>query len=93
MKVTIDISDREWWELTELAEQRGVKVADMVKIALTTPHTITQTDMIQALNKAGLPDADIAGRLNLTVGYVAQRRRWLGLKPNRRPALWGSDAA
>lgn len=88
MKVTIDVPDREWWHLTDLAEQRGVKVSDMVKLTLTTAHTITQTDYIRTLNASGLPDADIADQLGLTVGYVAERRRWMGLKANRRPAVW-----
>jgi hypothetical protein len=88
VKITIDVPDREWWTLADLAERRGVKVSQMVKLTLTTNHTITQLDVIRSLVDAGLPDADIADRLGLTVMYVAGKRRWMGLKPNRRPAIW-----
>lgn len=89
MKVTVNISDREWWHLSELAEKNDAKISDMVMLGLKKTGAMTQDDMIHALVKAGLPDADIAGRLGIFVYQVATRRRWMGLKPNKRPANWG----
>ena len=91
MRVTVNISDREWWHLSEMAEQHGVKVSDLVLLGLRKAPTVTQDDIIHALVKSGLPDADIADRLGIFVYQVATRRRWMGLKANRRPANWGQE--
>lgn len=93
MKVTINITDREWWHLSELADQHGVKVADLVMLGLKKAPTVTQDDIIRALVNAGLPDADIADRLGMLLHRVATRRRWMGLKANRRPGNWGNERA
>lgn len=91
MKVTVNITDREWWHLSELAEAHGVKVTDLVMLGLKKAPTVTQDDIIRALVNSGLPDADIADRLGILVYRVAARRRWMGLKANKRPANWGNE--
>lgn len=91
MKVTVNVPDHEWWHLSELAEQRGVRVADLIMIGIKRAPEVTQDDLIKAMVNAGLPDADIAAKLNILVYRVAERRRWMGLKPNRRPANWGRE--
>jgi len=95
MKVTIDIPDREWWFLSEMAERRGVTVSDLIRFAPSHVQGVTQDDLIHALNEAGLPDADIAARLGILLRRVAERRRYMGLAANKRPHNWGErkDAA
>lgn len=95
MRVTVDIPDREWWFLSEMAEKRGVTVSDLIRFAPSHVQGVTQDDLIFALNEAGLPDADIAARLGVLLRRVAERRRYMGLTANKRPSKWGErkDAA
>ncbi|GAA1148051.1 hypothetical protein GCM10009651_35970 [Microbacterium natoriense] len=89
MEIKVNISDREWWQLVNTIEDRDVKVSDLAVIGFKEARGVTRDDMIQAFVRAGLPDADIAERLGMFVYQVAGRRRWFGLKANRRPANWG----
>ena len=90
MKITVDIPDRVWWNLSELAEKRGVKVGELVRITIRETPQDTQDDLIKTLVTSGFPDADVAARLGILVYQVATRRRWMGLKPNKRPRDWGA---
>lgn len=92
MKLEIDIPDRVFWFLAEVAEQRGVHVSDMVRFSAARARGVTQDDIIQALWRAGLPDADIADRMGMLNHNVAVRRRYMGLPANKRPANWGRES-
>jgi uncharacterized protein YjcR len=91
VELKINIPDREFWFLSEMAEKFGVKVSDMVRFTAARAKDVTQDDIIQALWRAGLPDADIADRMGLVNNTVKDRRRYMGLPANKRPANWGRE--
>lgn len=88
LELKIDVPDREFWFLSEMAEKFGVRVSDMVRFSAVRAKGATQDDLIRAFWQAGLPDADIADRMGLVNNQVQQRRRAMNLPANKRPANW-----
>ena len=88
MKVTVNIPDREWFDLATEAERRGVKVGDMLAARLrgtpsSTYRPIVLRDRVTLLVEKGIPDPVIAERLGESLEVVRSVRRKAGLKPNR----------
>jgi len=84
--VAVPVSMRDYPKLARLAERRGFDtIAAMLAASLDRLANITDAhDETEFLVRLGLSDAEIAAHLNLIVGTVADRRRRLGLAPNRR---------
>lgn len=88
MELKIDVPDREFWFLSEMAEKFGVRVSDMIRFSASRAKGATQDDLIRAFWQAGLPDADIADRMGLLNYQVKDRRLAMNLPANKRPAHW-----
>lgn len=96
MLVKLDLDPKIVWRLEEQAESEGMTIGEFVGQAVTygikAPrkwHTnqfqgeITRQE-IARLHAEGLTDAEIAQRVDRVREYVADVRRKLGLKANRR---------
>lgn len=88
MKVTINIPDRDWYEMAGRAEKNGMKVSDLIEHAVqsitnTDPRRLLTRDHVTRMVEEGVPDPVIAHRLHLTIAHVAQIRRAAGMKPVR----------
>ena len=86
MIVEVFIPDKDWWQLAEVAETRGTHVPDMLAAAVADVIAAAWSldDVIWFNVRAGMPDAEIARRTGATVHLIAQHRRRLGLKANKR---------
>jgi len=84
MKLTVDIPDQKWARMVELAESRGLKVADLVRAGVISafPQRPVLSEQIVRLVTTGLPDAVIAERLACAKSTVAGHRRAAGLPAN-----------
>jgi hypothetical protein len=89
MKVTVDIPDRDYWRIATVAEQRGIRVGEIVSAAAASIANVAvkPCDVVKGLVLAGFPDGEISKRTGMTVLAIATHRRALGLPPNRR-AEW-----
>ncbi|WP_167131946.1 hypothetical protein [Paramicrobacterium chengjingii] len=81
MKVTLEIPDRVWWRLVDAAEKQGKSTSELMSQVATG---ITHPDPIERLHTIGYTDAEIAAQTGLLLRTVAERRRRLGLPPNKR---------
>lgn len=85
MKVTVNVDDRDFWQLANRAEKEGVKVADVIAALFRTAngvtafHPVVLRDKVAELVDAGIPDPVIAHRLGEQLGQVRAARRSLGL--------------
>jgi len=85
MRITVDIPDRDWARLVGVAEERGVKLPELVYAAVLDlmPWRDTIADQVQHLARAGFPDARIAERLGVNNAQVSALRREAGIPANR----------
>ena len=84
----IELPDREWARLAAIADNRGVRVADL--LVATIGELIDPLDQRRRIRLAvekGLSDAVVAERVGVPKPYVAAVRRDLGLPPNRPRSL------
>lgn len=86
----LDLHPKVVWAMDELAEKRGVSVADLVTEAvlpkMRKPSLVgekTRADVVR-LHGEGLTDIQIAARLGRVPEHVARLRRAAGLKPNKK---------
>lgn len=86
MIVEIPVPDRDWWQLCDVAEARGVRVVDMLRAAVAdvVEAAWTPDDLVKRWVLAGFPDGEISKRTGMTVADVAHRRRRMGLAANKR---------
>ncbi|MFJ4173365.1 hypothetical protein [Microbacterium sp. NPDC089696] len=86
MRVVIDIPDRDYGRLVNVAEGMGVKVPELIFAATLElmPWRETTADRVEHLVRAGLSDARIAQRLDVPNWKVAQYRRDAGLAANNQ---------
>lgn len=79
------------WELSKMAEQQGVNVADVISEALASKpvqaqppdRTLATRARVIELVEAGYDDGRISVELDRVRAYVAEVRRRAGLKPNK----------
>lgn len=85
MRVPLDIPDKVFAALVDVADARNVKVDQLIaqSILALVPREVPARERIPGLVQAGLPDAVIAERLRVRKAFVAEVRRAYGLKPNR----------
>lgn len=85
MKVTIDIPDRNWAQLVERAESHGLRIADLIRVAINDaiPNRMPFPEQVLHLVKAGFPDARIAERFGVTNNAIKTIRLKAGLPANR----------
>lgn len=85
MRVTLNLPDKQWAALVEIADNQNVKVDELVTRSIMSliPREIPARERIPDLVRGGLPDAVIAERLRVGKAFVAETRRAHGLKPNR----------
>lgn len=94
MRVVLDLPDKQWAALVEVADHQNVKVNELVtrSILALIPRDVSARERIPGLVKGGLPDAVIAERLRVPKGFVATVRRAHGLPPNRFDrAAWDDE--
>lgn len=93
MKVHLDVPDKIWAQLVDLAEARHVTVAVVVSAAVADALRPSSMARLEAearrnhviqLVKAGMTDRQIAERLNELKYYVSDTRRSAGLPANRQ---------
>lgn len=82
--VQVSLPENVWGRLASIADDRGTTVAEVIAETMTRlvpqPRTV---DAVVPLVLAGLPDKEIARRLDLTNLAVQTRRRAAGLPANR----------
>lgn len=85
MKVQIELPDRVWGRLVDLADERRTKVPDLIADAVAglIPTAEEDRKKVRELWELGLMDAEIARELNWTNKRVATRRREMDLLPRR----------
>jgi hypothetical protein len=94
MRVVLNLPDKHWAALVDIADKQAVKVNELIARTILTliPREIPARDRIPGLVKAGLPDAVIAERLNVRKAFVAEVRRAYGMPPNRFDrAAWDDE--
>jgi hypothetical protein len=84
------VDERDWWELAKIAEQKGCRVSTLLQphlqdivnvlIGRTLGH---EDERLRELWTKGLTDGWIARAMMSTRDSVANRRRKLGLPPNK----------
>jgi hypothetical protein len=85
MRVTVDMDPRDVWRLQERAEREGVTPGEVLRDELAPRRSALEFhDRVRARVRAGMCDADIAEELGRAPGTIAEVRRGLGLKANRR---------
>jgi len=84
MKVVVDIPDREWAQLVGRAEEHGLRVPELLRVAIEEAVPAERPLRVRVLELvvAGLPDAVIARELQLTNRAVSDIRRKAGLPAN-----------
>jgi len=87
MRFQVEVPDAVFWKVAGRAETYDQKVnefaADLLIAAAAAPSH-PDGDPVVRLWRAGLSDAQIAGRLNRTNQFVSTRRRAYKLPANRR---------
>lgn len=85
MRIHVDIPDRDWARLVGVAEERGIRLPDLVYAAVLDlmPWRDTLADQVQHLARAGFPDARIAERLGITNSQASALRREAEIPANR----------
>lgn len=86
MKVTVDLPPRIFWRIADLAERRGTTVAQIL-VEGTAPfarYDKPVNEQVRELHQLGFTDGDIAYKTGLTRTSVAERRRRMGLLPNKQ---------
>lgn len=85
MRITLDLPDKQWAALVDVADRQQVKVNDLIARSVLSliPREIPARERIPDLVRAGLPDAVIAERLRVLKSFVAEVRRAHSLPPNR----------
>lgn len=98
MKVTVNVDDRDFWQLANRAEREGVKVADLIAAVFRSAggvhayHPVVLRDKVAELVDAGIPDPVIAHRLGEPLEQVRSARRGLRLKAVRfRREQWDHE--
>jgi hypothetical protein len=84
MKITVEISDKDWAALVSRAEAHNLRVPDLIRagIAHVMPHGVPLREKVRLMVEAGFPDREIGFRLNLTNAQVARIRAGLNLPAN-----------
>jgi len=95
MKVTVNVDDRDFWQLANRAEKEGVRVADLLAALFRTAKDVRSfrpvvfRDKVGELVERGIPDPVIAHRLGESLESVRSARRGLGLPAVRfRREAW-----
>lgn len=94
MKVTLTFGDVMGRELLRIADEDHVRVTDVIfrTVKQLVGSRLPLRDRIPVMVRAGLPDAVIAQRLNVSHEFVAKVRRRSGLRSNRMDHdLWIDD--
>lgn len=94
MRVVLDLPDKQWAALIDVADRQQVKVTELLtrNILALIPREVPARERIPGLVKGGLPDAVIAERLGVPKGFVGEVRRAHGLRPNKFDrSAWNSE--
>ncbi len=81
--VSITMPDRVWGRLASRADDMGVRVAELLTMAIQNLAPEPETDRVAVLASSGLSDKEIARAMSLTNEQVARRRRRAGIPANR----------
>lgn len=84
VKVTFDIPDQVWARLATVADDRGVKVRDILAGLITLEVRERPVESVIRLHRAGKSTPEIARALGMTNSAVSGRLRRNGLKSNTR---------
>jgi predicted DNA-binding ribbon-helix-helix protein len=86
VKVTIDLDNKTWWQLTDFAERERTTVAEYLREQLADLiNDDRQLRMsIKLMHSRGETDQEIAVSLRRKEYQVTAIRRELGLKPNNK---------
>lgn len=93
MKLALNIPDRDWWQLTAVAERRGTTASEMVQhavLGILGEETARQAaararrDVVVEMAAAGFTDTLICERTGEHRQYVAHTRNAAGIKANRQ---------
>jgi len=93
MIVTVDIPERLWARVCDVADQRDVRVDRFLTWVITSAFNVQGDENERIISRVirGLPDKQIARELNLTNLHVAEVRRRAGFKANRRRVIASSS--
>lgn len=88
MIVSIDIPDRTWERICDVADQRDARVDKFLTYVVEAAFQVKGEERDRIISRVvrGLPDKQIAAELNLTNMRVAEVRRSAGFKANKRKA-------
>ena len=78
--VMVTFPARVWGRLANLADDRGVKVPDLIAAAVAEMVPVTREERVLLLVRAGLSDGDVAARTGETRAYVARHRLKAGIR-------------
>lgn len=86
MKVTVDLEPADVWYLETKAEARGMTLSAWIRGTVLSQFSrqLTTRDRVAILHRNGATDGEIALRLQMGRGSIAQIRRNLNLKPNKQ---------
>lgn len=85
MRVIVELDPKDVWKIQDESRRLGTTPGEVLRRDLERMRRrLDIARRVKDLNARGFCDADIAERLNCTVGRIAAIRRRLGLKPNRR---------
>jgi len=95
VRVVLNLPDPLWARLATIADEQDTRIPDLLQAAVAgvvssrIPPGEARREMVARLVRAGLTDGQIADRLRLTRGWVAQTRREAGLRPNHHRGRGG----
>lgn len=78
--VAVRFPARTWARLATVADERGVKIPDLLAAAVAELVRPTRQDWVVLLARAGLSDREIASRTGETKAYVARTRLKAGIR-------------
>ena len=81
--VSITLSDRVWGRLASRADDMGVRVTELLAMAVQNLVPEPESDRVVLLASSGLSDKEIARVMSLTNEQVARRRRHAGIPANK----------
>lgn len=86
MKITVDLEPADVWFLETKAEARGMTLSAWIRGTVLSQFSrqLTTRDRVAILHRNGATGGEMALRLQMGRGSIAQIRRSLNLKPNKQ---------
>lgn len=86
MKVTLNLSDKDWAAVLSKAESFGLSTADYISLSIRRMSDERRQLLLSValMHSQGLHDGDISQALGRTRALVSDARRELGLPANRQ---------